>query len=182
MYRITSHWTGRKYQIRDLGCTPKWKRKHGTTANLQSRGFPPKLMDRQRRALISEATKCPIIILEELGKIHSSNGRIWTKSGLYGKVVRRKMWEIFIAVHRKTSRRHKTQIDWSKETKTLPITLKIPSPQWWQLQAGTGKLVIINSEMDPASCEPILPETGAEVQLSAGQWPSAYSQSGTGTV
>lgn len=166
---------------------PKIKRKYGTTANLPSRGFPPKLMDRQRRALISEATKCLIIILEELERSTAQMGESFQscalhKSGLYGKVVGRKMWEIFIVIPQKTRRRHKTQIDWSNETNTLPVTLKLPSPQWWQLQAGTGKLAIIKSEMDPASCEPILPETGAEAHLSAGQWPSAYSQSGTGTI
>lgn len=79
-----------------LGMYPKMKRKYGTTANLPSRGFPPKLMDRQRRALISEATKCLIIILEELERSTAQMGESFQscalhKSGLYGKVVGRKM-------------------------------------------------------------------------------------------
>ena len=41
-------------------------KEYGTTANLPREGRPPKLTDRARRGLIREATKRPMVTLEEL--------------------------------------------------------------------------------------------------------------------
>ena len=41
-------------------------KEYGTTSNLPRAGFPPKLTDQTRRALIREATKRPKITLKEL--------------------------------------------------------------------------------------------------------------------
>ncbi|CAB1438003.1 unnamed protein product, partial [Pleuronectes platessa] len=43
----------------------KWK-EYGTTANLPRGGRPPKLKSRTRRKLIREATRRPMVTLEEL--------------------------------------------------------------------------------------------------------------------
>ena len=76
----------------------KWK-EYGTTANLPRHGRPPKLTCRTRRALIRDAAKTPMVTLEELQRSTAQVGesvhrttisRALHKSGLYGRVARRK--------------------------------------------------------------------------------------------
>ncbi|CAB1454246.1 unnamed protein product [Pleuronectes platessa] len=76
----------------------KWK-EYGTTANLPRGGRPPKLKSRTRRKLIREATRRPMVTLEELQRSTAEVGesvhrttisRLLHKSGLYGRVARRK--------------------------------------------------------------------------------------------
>lgn len=76
----------------------KWK-EYGTTANLPRHGRPPKLTCRTRRALIRDAAKTPTVTLEELQRSTAQVGesvhrttisRALHKSGLYGRVARRK--------------------------------------------------------------------------------------------
>lgn len=76
----------------------KWK-EDGTTANLPNDGRPPKLMDRERRALIREAAQRPKVTLEELQSSTAETGvsvhrttisRTHHSVGLHGRVARRK--------------------------------------------------------------------------------------------
>ncbi|MCJ8733927.1 hypothetical protein PDJAM_G00229400 [Pangasius djambal] len=76
----------------------KWKG-YGTTANLTRHGRPPKLTGQARRALIREAAKKPMVTLEEVQRstalvgesVHRTTiSRALHKSGLYGRVARRK--------------------------------------------------------------------------------------------
>ena len=71
---------------------------YGTTSNLPRHGRPPKLTGRAKRALIREATKRPMVTLEELqrstAQVGESVHRTTTslalhKSGLYRRVARR---------------------------------------------------------------------------------------------
>uniref|UniRef100_A0A8L0DPU9 Transposase Tc1-like domain-containing protein n=1 Tax=Oncorhynchus mykiss TaxID=8022 RepID=A0A8L0DPU9_ONCMY len=76
----------------------KWK-EYQTTANLPRPGRPSKLSAHTRRGLIRDAAKRPMITLDELQRSTAEVGdsvhrttisRILHKSGLYGRVARRK--------------------------------------------------------------------------------------------
>uniref|UniRef100_A0AAZ3RZN4 Transposase Tc1-like domain-containing protein n=1 Tax=Oncorhynchus tshawytscha TaxID=74940 RepID=A0AAZ3RZN4_ONCTS len=76
----------------------KWK-EYQTTANLPRPGRPSKLSAHTRRRLIRDAAKRPMITLDELQRSTAEVGdsvhrttisRILHKSGLYGRVARRK--------------------------------------------------------------------------------------------
>ncbi len=76
----------------------KWK-VYGTTQNLLRAGCPPKLSSRVRRALVREASKRPMTTLKDLQRsmaemeetVHVSTiAQVLHKSGLYGRVARRK--------------------------------------------------------------------------------------------
>ena len=75
----------------------KWKA-YGTTKTLPRSGRPSKLDDKTRRTLIREATKKLITTLKEphafMGKtdhcVHVTISQALHKSGLYGRVARRK--------------------------------------------------------------------------------------------
>ena len=76
----------------------KWK-VYGTTQNLLRAGRPPKLNSRVRMALVREASKRPMTTLKDLQRsmaemeetVHVSTiAQVLHKSGLYGRVARRK--------------------------------------------------------------------------------------------
>ena len=76
----------------------KWKA-NGTTKTLPRSGRPSKLDDQARRRLIREATKMPMATLNELQAFMAKIGQCvhvatisqaLHKSGLYGRVARRK--------------------------------------------------------------------------------------------
>jgi transposase len=76
----------------------KWK-EYQTTANLPRPGRPSKLSAHTRRRLIRDAAKRPMITLDELQRSTAEVGdsvhrttisHILHKSGLYGRVARRK--------------------------------------------------------------------------------------------
>ena len=76
----------------------KWK-VYGTTQNLLRAGRPPKPSSRVRRALVREASKRPMTTLKDLQRsmaemeetVHVSTiAQVLHKSGLYGRVARRK--------------------------------------------------------------------------------------------
>ena len=72
-------------------------KEYGTTSNLPREGFPPKLTDQTRRALIREATKRPKITLKDLQSftaeigvfVHRTTLRCTLhRAGLYGRVAK----------------------------------------------------------------------------------------------
>ena len=139
------------------------ERIYGTTANLPRGGRPPRLKSRTRRKLIREATRRPMVTLEELQRSTAEVGEsvhrttiscLLHKSGLYGRVARRK--PLLKGIHKKSclefAKSHVgdtanmwKKVLWSDETKfnflasmqnamcgenpTLPITLSTPSQQ-----------------------------------------------------
>ncbi|KAG2458981.1 TC1A transposase, partial [Polypterus senegalus] len=86
----------------------KWK-EYGTTVNLPRQGHPPKLTGRTRSALIRNATKRPMVTLDELQRSTAQVGEsvhgttispALHKVGLYGRVARRK--PLFTENHKKS--------------------------------------------------------------------------------
>ena len=109
----------------------KWK-EYQTTANLPRPGRPSKLSAHTRRRLIRDAAKRPMITLDELQRSTAEVGdsvhrttisRILHKSGLYGRVARRKPF--LKDIHKKCCLKFATshlgdtpkKVLWSDETK-----------------------------------------------------------------
>ena len=112
----------------------KWK-EYQTTANLPRPGRPSKLSSRTRRKLIRDAAKRPMITLDELQRSTAEVGesvhrttisRTLHKSGLYGRVARRKPF--LKDIHKKSRLKFATshlgdtpnmwkKVLWSDETK-----------------------------------------------------------------
>uniref|UniRef100_A0AAZ3PNQ4 Transposase Tc1-like domain-containing protein n=1 Tax=Oncorhynchus tshawytscha TaxID=74940 RepID=A0AAZ3PNQ4_ONCTS len=102
----------------------KWK-EYQTTANLPRPGLPSKLSAHTRRRLIRDAAKRPMITLGD--SVHRTTiSRILHKSGLYGRVARRKPF--LKDIHKKCSLKFATshlgdtpnmwkKVLWSDETK-----------------------------------------------------------------
>ncbi|KAG2466903.1 TCB1 transposase, partial [Polypterus senegalus] len=112
----------------------KWK-KFETTRTLPRAGWPSKLSDRGRRALVREVTKNPMVTLSELQRSSVERGEpsrrttisaVIHKSGLYDRVARRKplLSKRHMAARLKLAKRHpkdsqttRNKILWSDETK-----------------------------------------------------------------
>ncbi|KAG2459227.1 TCB1 transposase, partial [Polypterus senegalus] len=111
----------------------KWK-KFETTRTLRRAGWPSKLSDQGRRALVREVTKNPIVTLSELQRSSVERGEPSRRttisaaihqSGLYGSVARRKPLLSkrhmaacleFAKRHLKDSQTIRNKIIWSDET------------------------------------------------------------------
>uniref|UniRef100_A0A8C7KNX0 Transposase n=1 Tax=Oncorhynchus kisutch TaxID=8019 RepID=A0A8C7KNX0_ONCKI len=134
----------------------KWK-EYQTTANLPRPGRPSKLSAHTRRRLIRDAAKRPMNTLDELQRSTAEVGdsvhrttisRILHKSGLYGRVARRKPF--LKDIHKKCCLKF--------DTSHLGDT-----PNMWKKvlcfsSAGTGKMVKIDGKMDGAKYRTILEE------------------------
>ncbi|KAF4082430.1 hypothetical protein AMELA_G00151690, partial [Ameiurus melas] len=92
----------------------KWK-EYQTTANLPRPGRPSKLSAQTWRRLIRDAAKRPMITLDELQRTTAEVGesvhrttisRTLHKSGLYGRVARRKPF--LKDIHKKSRETHQT--------------------------------------------------------------------------
>uniref|UniRef100_A0A8C4SMH5 Transposase n=1 Tax=Erpetoichthys calabaricus TaxID=27687 RepID=A0A8C4SMH5_ERPCA len=112
----------------------KWK-KFKTTRTLPRAGRPSKLSDRERRALVREVTKNPMVTLSEIQRSSVERGEPSRRttisaaihqSGLYGRVARRKPLLSkkhmaarleFAKRHLKDSQTMRKKILWSDETK-----------------------------------------------------------------
>uniref|UniRef100_A0AAZ3RIR8 Transposase n=1 Tax=Oncorhynchus tshawytscha TaxID=74940 RepID=A0AAZ3RIR8_ONCTS len=174
----------------------KWK-EYQTTANLPRPGRPSKLSAHTRRRLIRDAAKRPMITLDELQRSTAEVGdsvhrttisHILHKSGLYGRVARRKPF--LKDIHKKCCLKFATshlgdtpnmwkKVLWSDETKIellatmqnvmfgVKATQLIPTVKHgggnimvWACfsSAGTGKMVKIDGKMDGAKYRTILEE------------------------
>ncbi|KAG2468538.1 TCB1 transposase, partial [Polypterus senegalus] len=112
----------------------KWK-KFETTRNLPRAGWPSKLSDRGRRALVREVTKNPMVTLSELQRSSMERGEPSRRTsisaaihqpGLYGRVARQRplVSKRHMAAHLEFTKRHlkdsqtmRNKILWSDETK-----------------------------------------------------------------
>ncbi|KAG2456615.1 TCB1 transposase, partial [Polypterus senegalus] len=112
----------------------KWKN-FETTRTLPTAGWPSKLSDRGRRALVREVTKNPMVTLSELQRSSVERGQPSRRttisaavhqSGLYGRVARRKplLSKSHMAARLEFTKRHlkdsqtmRNKILWSDETK-----------------------------------------------------------------
>ncbi|KAG2457775.1 TCB1 transposase, partial [Polypterus senegalus] len=112
----------------------KWK-KFEITRTLPRAGWPSKLSDRGRRALVRKVTKNPMVTLSELQRSYMERGEPSRRttisaaihqSGLYGRVARRKPLLSkrhmaahleFAKWHLKDSQTMRNKILWSDETK-----------------------------------------------------------------
>ncbi|KAK3517617.1 hypothetical protein QTP70_013287 [Hemibagrus guttatus] len=112
----------------------KWK-KFGTTRTLPRAGLPAKPSNRERRALVREVTKNPMVTLKELQRFSVERGELSRRttisaalhqSGLYGRVTRRKPLLSkrhmtaqleYVKRHLKDSQTMRNKILWSEETK-----------------------------------------------------------------
>ncbi|KAG2465757.1 TCB1 transposase, partial [Polypterus senegalus] len=112
----------------------KWK-KFETTRTLPRAGWPSKLSNRGRRALVREVTKNPMVTLSELQRSSVERGEPSRRttisaaihqSGLYGRVARRKplLSKRHMAAHLEFAKRNlkvsqtmRNKILWSDETK-----------------------------------------------------------------
>ncbi|KAG2467531.1 TC1A transposase, partial [Polypterus senegalus] len=144
-YRIVSrHKSGKGYRKKSaalkvpmstvVSIICKWK-KFETTRTLPRAGWPSKLSDRGRRALVREMTKNPMVTLSELQRSSVERGEPSRRtsisaaihqSGLYGRVARQKplLSKRHMAVNLKFAKRNlkdfqtmRSKILWSDETK-----------------------------------------------------------------
>jgi transposase len=146
----------------------KWK-EYQTTANLPRPGRPSKLSAHTRRRLIRDAAKRPMITLDELQRSTAEVGdsvhrttisRILHKSGLYGRVARRKPF--LKDIHKKCCLATMQNVMFGVKATQL-ITLNTPSPlsnmvvaaSWFGpafLQQGQGRwLKLMGRWMEPNS-------------------------------
>ncbi|KAG2456327.1 TCB1 transposase, partial [Polypterus senegalus] len=127
----------------------KWK-KFETTRTLPRAGWPSKLRDRGRRALVREVTKNPVVILSELQRSFVERGEPSRRttisaaihqSGLYGRVARRKPLRSkkhmtarleFAKRHLKDSQTMRNKILWSDETKIELFDVNARHHVWWK--------------------------------------------------
>ncbi|KAK3561640.1 hypothetical protein QTP86_012048 [Hemibagrus guttatus] len=112
----------------------KWK-KFGTTRTLPRSGRPAKPSDRERRVLVRDVTKNPVVTLKELQPFSVERGEpsrrttisaALHQSGLYGRVTRQKpiVCKRHMTAHLEFAKRHlkdsqtmRNKILWSDETK-----------------------------------------------------------------
>ncbi|CAB1432769.1 unnamed protein product [Pleuronectes platessa] len=162
----------------------KWK-EYGTTANLPRGGRPPKLKSRTRRKLIREATRRPMVTLEELQRSTAEVGesvhrttisRLLHKSGLYGRVARRK--PLLKGIHKKSrlefARSHVgdtanmwKKVLWSDETKIELFGLNAKRYVWRKP----------NTAHHPEHTIPTVKHGGGSIML----W-GCFSSAGTGKL
>uniref|UniRef100_A0A8C7N1Z7 Transposase n=1 Tax=Oncorhynchus kisutch TaxID=8019 RepID=A0A8C7N1Z7_ONCKI len=173
----------------------KWM-EYQTTANLPRPGRPSKLSAHTRRRLIRDAAKRPMITLDELQRSTAEVGdsvhrttisRILHKSGLYGRVARRKPFlkekKVSFKVCHKPPGRHTKHVEdetkielfgnnakryvWRKSNTAHHPEHLIPTVKHgggsimvWACfsSAGTGKMVKIDGKMDGAKYRTILEE------------------------
>ena len=112
----------------------KKRKVYGTTKTLSRSGRPSKLDDRARRRLIRETTKRPIATLQELQAFMAKTGQsvhVTTisqalhKSGLYGRVARRKPLLKKAHLESRLSMQMWQKVLWSDETKMELFVLNI---------------------------------------------------------
>jgi hypothetical protein len=158
----------------------QWK-KYGTTKTLPRAGYPAKLSNRRRRALVREVTKNPMATLTEL---HSSSVEMGEpsrmtsisialhQSGLYSRVARRKplLSKKHMSARLKSAKTMRNQIMWSDDIKIELFGLNAKRHVWrksWLqhyvvgmfLVAETGRLVRIEVNMNGAKYREILDES-----------------------
>ena len=149
---VTRHRSGEGHQnisaALNASIILKWK-KFGTTKTLPRAGRPAKLSNRERRALVREVTKNPMVMPKELQSSSVVMGEPSRRttisepriggSGLYGWVTRRKpllskrhltaRWE-FAKGETKDFQTMKNKILWSDETKIKLAGMKAKGHIW----------------------------------------------------
>ncbi|KAG2468594.1 TCB1 transposase, partial [Polypterus senegalus] len=160
-------------------------KKFKTTSTLPRAGWPSKLSDRGRRALVREVTKNPMVTLSELQRSSVERGEPYRRTtisaaihqlGLYGRVARRKPLLSkrhmparleFAERHLKDSQTMRNKILWSDETKIELFGVNARRHIW--RKPGTAH--------HQANTIPIVKHGGGSIML----W-GCFSAAGTGRL